>query len=88
MVKTIEIQSCQDCPMKNYSYDDFSMGDYESHSCILLQQEWSTTIWQSSIIPPANYFINFYKNGNVKSKNKKTLDNCPLLNQDINITLK
>ena len=85
--KTIEVENCHDCPFKNYSYDDFALGDSETHSCILLMREWTTQLIDGHLIQ-SNYFINFYKNGNVKSKNKKTLDNCPLLEQDINVSLK
>lgn len=85
--KIIEVDTCHECPFKNYSYDDFSMGDMETHSCILLMREWTTHIIDGHPVQ-CDYFIKFFKNGNVKSKNKKTLDNCPLLVHEINVSLK
>lgn len=85
---TTEVTSCHDCPFKNYSYDDFSLGNPESHACIPLRNNWIYKIVEGNQPTTANYFIDFYKNGNVKSRNKKTLDNCPLLEQDINVSLK
>ena len=86
--KTIEVKNCQNCPFRNYSWDDFALGDSESHHCNLLKEGWYEELIQSKKLPHMDYFIHFYKNGNVKSKNKKTLDNCPLLQLDINVTLK
>jgi hypothetical protein len=83
----MEVSSCHDCPFRNYSYDDFALGDAESHSCILLQREWMYNAVEGNLTH-ANYFINFFKNGNVKSKNKRTLNNCPLLETDFSVTLK
>ena len=81
----IEVNTCNNCPFMNYQFDDFSLGDYETYSCNLLQREWTADLIKTNKVSEANYFIKFYKNGNIKSKNKKTLDNCPLLEQNINI---
>lgn len=78
----IKIDTCNNCPFMNYHFDDFS---FETYSCNLLQREWSANLIKTNTVSEANYFIKFYKNGNIKSKNKKTLDNCPLLTQNINI---
>ena len=85
--KEIKITNCQDCPFKNYSYDDFALGDSESYHCNLLQQTWKEDFIESGKVGKMDYFIYFYKNGKVKSKNKKTLDRCPLLNNDIKVVL-
>lgn len=86
--KTIKVESCHDCPFKNYSYDDFSLGDPHSHHCNLLQQDWRDEMDRTGKYSTLEYFIFFYKNGKVKSKNRKTLDNCPLLEQGFDVSLK
>ena len=86
--KIIQVENCHDCPFRNYSYDDFALGDAESHHCNLLQRDYTEQFTKGAKVGRANYFIHFYKNENVKSKNRKTLDNCPLLEQDINVSLK
>jgi hypothetical protein len=83
----IKVDNCNNCPFRNYNYDDFAMGDPETHSCNILQKEWLSNMMKNNIVTSINYFINFYKNGNVKSKNKRTLDNCPLLTENLNIEL-
>jgi hypothetical protein len=84
---TIEVTTCWDCPFRNTDYDDFALGDRDSHVCTILEKNWITNIINDNM-NHIDYFIVFFKNGNVKSKNKKTLDNCPLLKQNINISLK
>lgn len=86
-VKDIIIRGCIDCPFKNYEYNDFAMGDPETHSCNLLKEEWAKRVVESKNIN-IDYFINFTTRGKIKSKNKKTLDSCPLLEKDIKINLK
>ena len=85
--KEVEVNGCSDCPFRNYSYDDFSLGDAESHHCNILQQAWREEFVINGKVGKMDYFIYFYKNGNVKSKNKKTLDSCPLLNNNIKVSL-
>ena len=84
----IEVTSCNDCPFMQYQFDDFAMGDLETYSCNLLRMERMKSYVSTNKVSHLNYFIKFFKNGNVKSKNKNTLDNCPLLTQNINVTLK
>lgn len=85
---TLEVPHCNECPFENYSYDDFALGDAESHHCNLLKRDWNEELIRTGKLPHMEYFIFFYKNGNVKSKNKKTLNNCPLLSHDINVSIK
>ena len=69
----IETKGCIGCPFYT-SYMD----------------SWDDAIDQCTLIyhqKGENYFIDYYKNGNVKSKNKKTLDNCPLLIESVNVNL-
>jgi hypothetical protein len=84
----IETESCNDCPFMQYQFDDFAMGDLETYSCNLLRREHMKSYVSTNKVSHLSYFIKFFKNGNVKSKNKNTLDNCPLLTQDINVSLK
>ena len=81
----IKVTGCQNCPFMNSCYDDFAMGDPNTYHCNILQGEWRSHIVKNNSLHLMDYFISFYKNGNVKSKNKKTLDNCPLLQDSINI---
>lgn len=72
----IKVNSCTGCPFYQVNYDDFALGYAWTHTCGLILNTCNGEI---------NYFIDFYKNGNVKSKNRKTLDNCPLLKENINV---
>lgn len=89
-VKDIIIKGCIDCPFKNYEYNDFALGDPETYSCNLLKEEWAKRFIDNKNTNnfSVDYFINFTTRGKIKSKNKKTLDNCPLLEKDIKINLK
>lgn len=87
MKKNIEIKGCINCPFKNYTFDDFALGDPETHTCNLLRESWSKDMVNSNI-SSINYIIKFTNKGKVKSKNKKTLDDCPLLEGDYVVSLK
>ncbi len=87
-IKKIGVTSCDECPFMNYSYDDFAIGDSNSYSCNLLKMDWTEDGVIRKIPANHDYFIKHFKNGNIKSTNKKTLDNCPLLNNNLKITLK
>lgn len=86
-MEKIILNDCKNCPFMVYEYDDFSIGDPETYSCNLLRKRWKDDISTDNIYKPINFFIKLYKNGNIKSKNKKTLDNCPLLENEIIIKL-
>ena len=77
----MEIKGCLDCPFNSHSYNSW---DESVNTCELLLYNRR----KERILTGANYFIDFYKNGNIKSKNKRTLDYCPLLNEELTIKLK
>lgn len=77
----IEIIGCNDCPFNSHSYNSW---DESINTCELLLYIKHKNRDDSR----GQYFIDYYKNGNVKSKNKKTLDNCPLINEELTIKLK
>ena len=83
-----KIKGCIDCPFRNYQYDDFAIGNPVTNHCNILKEKWAKDVLDNKKNIPVNYLINFKNSGKVKSKNKKTLDNCPLLSNDFLISLK
>jgi hypothetical protein len=77
----ITVNNCNNCPLRSYHFDDFAMGDMEVFMCDLIQYKNRGSGWNEN----SNPYIKFFKNGKVKSANKRTLDNCPLLTSEINI---
>lgn len=80
----IKVENCKNCPFYQYQYDDWAIGNPETHTCKILQDKYFSKM---DLSKPNDYFIKFDKKGNVKSKNKETLDNCPLLKENINVEL-
>ena len=76
----MEIKGCLDCPFNSHSYNSW---DEDINTCELLLYNRNKERMRTR----GNYFIDFYKNGNVKSKNKKTLDVCPLLKEELCLKL-
>ena len=82
----IKIEKCQNCPFFTTEWDEFDMsGQYYFYGCNFLKHKYLDEMKAGN--KQSIHNIQLYKNGNVKSKNKKTLDNCPLLKENINITL-
>ena len=82
----IKVKGCIYCPFRNYSYDDFAIGDPETHECNILKEKWHKNLIENRLNTLVDYFIDFNSSGKIKSKNKKTLDNCPLLSNDFVIS--
>lgn len=69
----IKVTKCMDCPFLKSYYDNMDEINYE---CNLLIREYNEVSW-------VFYDIEIDNKNNVNSKNKKTLDNCPLLKENI-----
>lgn len=77
----IKVKNCGNCIFRYSDFDPNSMGNDTVDMCILLRNHFIDK----------NYFIDSYnsydENGDYNESNKlnKTLDNCPLLKEEINV---
>ena len=77
-----EITGCKNCPFK---VTDIDIMENPCDTCNLI---YSKMLKDKKVLPFEEYFIPFTKKGIVKSKNKLTLNNCPLLKEHLLIILK
>lgn len=66
-------EGCKDCPFRSYHHYVHELGDQDINYCELIRfGNKNTILFETG-------FIGFTPKGNVRSKNKLTLDNCPIL---------